>query len=102
MSAQGFPDRHTTTTTTSVVRVTRPYFDPSYIRTLPGILKVAQAVSNKLILGLRNQSPKSSSIYMKIKKTFASKQPQQNNLGSEMNLQSQGDRYKWFRYSTIS
>lgn len=44
---QGFPGQHTTTTT--VTTSSSPIsirFDKSYIRTLPGMLKAAQAVSN--------------------------------------------------------
>lgn len=52
MADGGFPGQHTTTTTvTSNTTVqTNLRFDPSYIRTIPGILKVVQIVSNKLTL----------------------------------------------------
>ncbi|XP_066584237.1 CKLF-like MARVEL transmembrane domain-containing protein 4 [Prorops nasuta] len=46
---QGFPGQHTTTTTvTTTTTTTQPNirFDPSYIRTLPGILKVVQITLN--------------------------------------------------------
>ncbi|KAG8330392.1 CKLF-like MARVEL transmembrane domain-containing protein 4 [Homalodisca vitripennis] len=48
MADQGFPGQHTTTTTmtatsTSVQPELR--YDPLYLRTLPGMLKVAQIVS---------------------------------------------------------
>ena len=48
MADPGFPPQHTTTTTvtsssTTVQRNIR--YDPLYIRTIPGILKVAQIVS---------------------------------------------------------
>uniref|UniRef100_V9ID74 Uncharacterized protein n=1 Tax=Apis cerana TaxID=7461 RepID=V9ID74_APICE len=45
---QGFPAQHTTTTTvTTSTTTTQPNirFDSSYIRTLPGILKIVQVVS---------------------------------------------------------
>ena len=45
---QGFPGQHTTTTTvTTTTTTTQPNirFDPSYARTLPGILKIVQVVS---------------------------------------------------------
>ncbi|KAJ8971634.1 hypothetical protein NQ317_015910 [Molorchus minor] len=44
MTDPGFPGQHTTTTvhTTSTTVQTSLRFDPSYIRTLPGILKVIQ------------------------------------------------------------
>ncbi|XP_068975672.1 CKLF-like MARVEL transmembrane domain-containing protein 4 [Bombus flavifrons] len=48
---QGFPAQHTTTTTvttTSTTTLTSIRFDPSYIKTLPGMLKVAQVVLNLL------------------------------------------------------
>lgn len=48
MVDHGFPGQHTTTTTvTTSTTTTQPTirFDPSYTRTLPGILKVAQVVS---------------------------------------------------------
>lgn len=47
MADPGFPGQHTTTTTvtsnTTVRTDTR--FDPSYIKTIPGILKAAEIVS---------------------------------------------------------
>lgn len=48
MADPGFPPQHTTTTTvtsssTTVQRNIR--YDPLYIRTIPGILKIAQIVS---------------------------------------------------------
>ncbi|RZC34410.1 CKLF-like MARVEL transmembrane domain-containing protein 8, partial [Asbolus verrucosus] len=50
MADPGFPGQHSTTTTvtsnTTVQTDTR--FDPSYIKTLPGILKIAQVVLNLL------------------------------------------------------
>lgn len=48
MMDQGFPGQHTTTTTvTTSTTTTQPNirFDPSYARTLPGILKIVQVVS---------------------------------------------------------
>lgn len=48
MADQGFPSQHTTTTTmtaTSTSVQTDLRFDPLYLRTLPGMLKVAQIVS---------------------------------------------------------
>ncbi|XP_033321342.1 CKLF-like MARVEL transmembrane domain-containing protein 4 [Megalopta genalis] len=51
MMDQGFPGQHTTTTTvTTSVTTTQPTirFDPSYTRTLPGMLKIAQVVLNLL------------------------------------------------------
>jgi len=45
MADQGFPQSHTTTTTTSVTMISgRPFLDTSYLRTLPGLVKVVQAV----------------------------------------------------------
>uniref|UniRef100_A0A131XIV8 Putative member of chemokine-like factor super family n=1 Tax=Hyalomma excavatum TaxID=257692 RepID=A0A131XIV8_9ACAR len=47
MQGQGFPDTHTTTTTTTTTKsVSWLVFDPSYLRTLPGILKGAQIIIN--------------------------------------------------------
>lgn len=46
---QGFPGQHTTTTTVTTNTTTQQgsvRFDASYIRTVPGMLKVIQAVSN--------------------------------------------------------
>ncbi|KAG8231903.1 hypothetical protein J437_LFUL011372 [Ladona fulva] len=50
MADRGFPDQHTTTTVTSSSTTvqTNIRFDPSYIRTLPGMLKIAQIVLNLL------------------------------------------------------
>lgn len=46
MQGQGFPDSHTTTVTSSTTKTTSWFvFDPSYLRTVPGILKGAQLVS---------------------------------------------------------
>lgn len=45
---QGFPAQHTTTTTVttaSTTTLTSIRFDPSYLKTLPGMLKIAQVVS---------------------------------------------------------
>jgi hypothetical protein len=48
MADQGFPGQHTTTTVTSsnTTVQTNIRYDPLYIRTIPGILKIAQIVSN--------------------------------------------------------
>jgi hypothetical protein len=47
MEEQGFPGQHTTTVTSSNTTVqTNIRYDPLYIRTIPGMLKVAQIVSN--------------------------------------------------------
>lgn len=51
MMEQGFPGQHTTTTTVTTSTTTiQPTirFDPSYARTVPGILKVVQVVLNLL------------------------------------------------------
>ncbi|XP_053973509.1 CKLF-like MARVEL transmembrane domain-containing protein 4 [Hylaeus anthracinus] len=51
MMDQGFPGQHTTTTTvTTTSTTTQPNirFDTSYIRTVPGMLKVAQVAFNLL------------------------------------------------------
>jgi len=48
MMDQGFPGQHTTTTTvTTTTTTTQPNvrFDPTYVRTVPGILKIVQVVS---------------------------------------------------------
>lgn len=53
---QGFPGQHTTTTTvTTTTTSTQPNirFDPSYARTLPGLLKIVQVVSFKYSLFIR-------------------------------------------------
>lgn len=47
MADPGFPGQHTTTTTVQTSNTTvrtNMHFDPLYIRTLPGILKVVQIV----------------------------------------------------------
>jgi hypothetical protein len=48
MADQGFPDQHTTTTVTSsnTTVQTNIRYDPLYVRTIPGMLKVAQIVSH--------------------------------------------------------
>lgn len=47
MADQGFPGQHTTTVTSSNTTVqTNIRYDPLYIRTIPGMLKIAQIVSN--------------------------------------------------------
>lgn len=48
MADQGFPGQHTTTTVTSsnTTVQTNLRYDPLYIRTIPGMLKIAQIVSN--------------------------------------------------------
>jgi hypothetical protein len=48
MADQGFPDQRTTTTVTSsnTTVQTNIRYDPLYLRTIPGMLKVAQIVSN--------------------------------------------------------
>jgi len=51
MADQGFPGQHTTTTTmtaTSTTVQTDIRYDPLYLRTLPGMLKVAQIALNFL------------------------------------------------------
>ncbi|XP_071448273.1 plasmolipin-like [Hetaerina americana] len=51
MADRGFPDQHTTTTTVTSTNTsvqTNIRFDSSYIRTLPGMLKVGQLVLNIL------------------------------------------------------
>lgn len=56
MADQGFPGQHTTTTTmtaTSTTVQTDIRYDPLYLRTLPGMLKVAQIVS-LFIFSLKN------------------------------------------------
>lgn len=48
---QGFPGQHTTTTTTTSSTTTYQRnirFDPSYVRTIPGILKIVQMVTDLL------------------------------------------------------
>lgn len=49
MMEQGFPGQHTTTTVTTSTTTVQPNirFDPSYVRTLPGLLKIVQVVSDK-------------------------------------------------------
>ncbi|XP_064467479.1 CKLF-like MARVEL transmembrane domain-containing protein 4 isoform X2 [Ornithodoros turicata] len=44
MQSQGFPDSHTTTVTSTTTKTAGFQFDPSYLRTVPGLLKVAQLV----------------------------------------------------------
>lgn len=48
MAEVGFPGQHTTTTTvtSSTVVQTNLRFDPQYIKTIPGILKIIQVVSS--------------------------------------------------------
>lgn len=41
MADPGFPGTYSTTTTTATTVVTNIRFDPSYIRTIPGMLKIA-------------------------------------------------------------
>nr|CAD7447253.1 unnamed protein product [Timema bartmani] len=51
MAEQGFPNQHVTTTTVTASNTTvqtNLRFDPLYIRTIPGILKVVQIVLNLL------------------------------------------------------
>ncbi len=46
MAETGFPGTYSTTTTTTATTVTTNIrFDPSYIRTIPGILKIVALVS---------------------------------------------------------
>lgn len=47
MAETGFPGQHTTTTTvtSSTTVQTNLRFDPSYLKTIPGILKIVQVVS---------------------------------------------------------
>lgn len=48
MTEQGFPGQHTTTTTVTTSTMTvqpNVRFDPSYVRTVPGLLKIVQVVS---------------------------------------------------------
>lgn len=47
MAESGFPGQHTTTTTvtSSTTVQTNIRFDPSYLKTIPGILKAVQVVS---------------------------------------------------------
>ncbi|CAH0556947.1 unnamed protein product [Brassicogethes aeneus] len=47
MNDPGFPSQHTTTTTTTTVQ-TNIRFDPTYIKTIPGMLKIAEVVLNLL------------------------------------------------------
>lgn len=52
MTDPGFPNQHTTTTTvqtSSTTVETSLRFDPSYIRTIPGMLKIAQIVGHKIV-----------------------------------------------------
>ncbi|KAJ8929300.1 hypothetical protein NQ314_018007, partial [Rhamnusium bicolor] len=55
MADSGFPGQHTTTTTVQTSNTTIETtirFDPSYIRTVPGILKIAAVVRKMLVLSL--------------------------------------------------
>jgi len=46
MADAGFPGTYSTTTTTTATTVTTNIrFDPSYIRTIPGMLKIAAVVN---------------------------------------------------------
>lgn len=56
MADQGFPGQHTTTTTvTSNTTVqTNIRYDPIYIKTIPGILKIVQIVSTFYISFIYN------------------------------------------------
>lgn len=52
MDESAFPNQHTTTTTvqtSSTTVETSLRFDPAYIRTIPGILKLAEIVSCHII-----------------------------------------------------
>lgn len=51
MAETGFPGQHTTTTTvtSSTTVQTNIRFDPLYVKTIPGILKVVQVVSTMSI-----------------------------------------------------
>jgi hypothetical protein len=54
MSSKPFPDSHTTqtsatTTTTTTTVIVRPYLEFSYIRTVPGILKIVELVLDFLV-----------------------------------------------------
>ncbi|XP_064090053.1 CKLF-like MARVEL transmembrane domain-containing protein 4 [Macrobrachium nipponense] len=46
MADPGFPDAHTTTTTTTTRVQTNIRFDPTYVRSIPGILKCVTMVIN--------------------------------------------------------
>lgn len=53
MSSKPFPDSHTTqtsatTTTTTTTVIVRPYLEFSYIRTVPGILKIVELVKTQI------------------------------------------------------
>lgn len=52
MAETGFPGTYSTTTVTTATTVTTNIrFDPSYVRTIPGILKIAVMVHKLLICG---------------------------------------------------
>lgn len=50
MSQPGFPGHHTTSTVYSSTQVTSIRWDPSYIQTLPGVLKIVQIVSKIIFI----------------------------------------------------
>lgn len=53
MADPGFPNQHTTTTTvqtSSTTVETSLRFDPTYIRTIPGMLKIAEIVRFLIIM----------------------------------------------------
>ena len=50
MADPGFPGTYSTTTTTATTVVTNIRFDPSYIRTIPGMLKIAAVVKIFVLL----------------------------------------------------
>lgn len=53
MADPGFPGQHSTTTTvksSSTAVDTTIRFDPSYIRTIPGYLKIAEIVSIYIVI----------------------------------------------------
>jgi hypothetical protein len=45
MADAGFPGTYSTTTTTATTVTTNIRFDPSYIRTIPGMLKIVAVVN---------------------------------------------------------
>lgn len=51
---QGFPAQHTTTTVTTTTTTTQPTirFDSSYARTVPGVLKIVQVVSQSRLISI--------------------------------------------------
>lgn len=70
MAQQGFPGRHTTTTSVTQTTVSPEIrFDPTYIRTIPGILKCACLVSKVINILLYNIERKARCYY----KTFSRK-----------------------------